>query len=344
MRKTLNRYDGTHQGFTLVELLVVIAIIGVLVALLLPAVQAAREAARRMQCKNNLKQIGLAAMVHEESHGFFPTAGWNWKWVGDPDRGFGKKQPGGWAYSVLPYVEQRNLHQLGSGADSLTNPAEDRAAGKLLAESVIAGFNCPSRRAPGLRPPIQAASGGLSNLVNMDASFEVMRSDYAINGGSNPITDFETPRSADEVEDFTGLRDESRYTGIGFPTSEVELRMIVDGTTNTFLIGEKSIQPQLYETADPPGDNLPMYVGFDRDTVRAVASSPNHDNFPDNMLMPQRDRENLQTATRFGSAHSAGLLMAYCDGSVQLVSYEIDPAVYLNSGERADSRILEEAP
>src|SRR3954451_22400540 len=95
------------SGFTLVELLVVIAIIGVLVALLLPAVQAARESARRMQCQNNLKQFGLAFQTHNDTNGFLPTDGFGYGWVGDPDLGFGIDQPGGWTFNILPYCEQK---------------------------------------------------------------------------------------------------------------------------------------------------------------------------------------------------------------------------------------------
>ena len=133
--------SSTRNAFTLVELLVVIAIIGVLIAMLLPAVQAAREAARRMQCSNNLKQLALGSLQIEAAHGCLPSGGWGWVWIGDPERGFGKDQPGGWAYTILPYIEQQDVFDLGKGADT------DRVAimqGRL--QIPITTFICPSRR------------------------------------------------------------------------------------------------------------------------------------------------------------------------------------------------------
>jgi len=182
--KTMRRTRHTTTGaFTLVELLVVIAIIGVLVALLLPAVQAARESARRMQCTNHLKQMGLGALNLESTHEILPGSGWGPWTTGDPLRGVGRSQPGSWIYQLLPYVEQPAIYELpGSdgGADIITK-AQLTAASSLL-RSPIAMFNCPSRREASLYPwdPNVPSAFYEKNALHTDES---AHSDYAANAG-----------------------------------------------------------------------------------------------------------------------------------------------------------------
>jgi prepilin-type N-terminal cleavage/methylation domain-containing protein len=131
-----------RRGLTLVELLVVMTIIGILIALILPAVQAAREAARSTQCKNNLRQIGLAAQSHLQAYKFSPTGGWGYHWVGDPDRGFGQTQPGGWAYNILPFIDEKAIRAIGKGSSG----AAKQEALKALIATPAPFFSCPSRR------------------------------------------------------------------------------------------------------------------------------------------------------------------------------------------------------
>ena len=129
-------------GFTLVELLVVITIIGILISLLMPAVQSAREAARKTQCLNNVKQLALGCLSHEHNFTFLPNCGWVWYWAGDPDRGAAMKQPGGWIYNILPFIEQRGLHDMGAGLPMSQKSAQLSAAAQIPLAVLI----CPTRR------------------------------------------------------------------------------------------------------------------------------------------------------------------------------------------------------
>ena len=107
----MKRSRPMPHGFTLVELLIVITIIGVLVALLMPAIDSARESGRRAQCMNNIKQMSLGCLGHESKYNFLPTGGWGYMWCGDPDRGFNKRQPGGAVqYSPLHRSERPARH------------------------------------------------------------------------------------------------------------------------------------------------------------------------------------------------------------------------------------------
>ena len=143
-----------YAAFTLVELLVVITILGVLMSLLLPAVNTVRESMRRTQCKDNLAQIGSAALQHLAAQGHFPSSGWGYMWTGDPDRGFGARQPGGWLYNCLPYMGMDMIHDVGKGVKDLgpsgsTNPTQNKyfalveaKEGKVLV--LVSGWCCRS--------------------------------------------------------------------------------------------------------------------------------------------------------------------------------------------------------
>ncbi len=168
-------HSARGRAFTLVELLVVIAIIGILIALLLPAIQSAREAARRNECKNNLKQMGLAAQNHVDAIKSFPTGGWGWHWPGDPDRGYKNDQPGGWMYNILPWIEEAQLRNRGKG---LSGTAKQDAIRDVIQTRSSIIF---ARR--GARHKLSRLPHG-TNYELATRPTEVARNDYAACGGS----------------------------------------------------------------------------------------------------------------------------------------------------------------
>ncbi len=328
-------------AFTLVELLVVITIISILMGLLLPAVQAAREAARRIQCGNHVKQLALAAMSHESSQQFFPTGGWNQAWLGHPDRGFGKSQPGGWIYNILPYIEQQSLRDLGAGGSDMS--IEDANVKRL--GTPISILNCPSRRPAVL---FQFSYGIKFKLTNDAQIASVARSDYAMNAGDYAQwhkvlpTDF----SDADMKKNSNWDDMSRQTGISHQRSQVTLADIRDGASNTFLIGEKYANRDHYTDGKNGGDKNTMYCGGDNDLLRWTGykgSVTDSSGTVNNLPVQDRSTPTLEgnEVQWFGSVHAGGFNMSFCDGSIHAISYSIDGEVYRRLGNRKDGQPID---
>jgi len=327
------------KGITLVELLIVIAIIGLLLQLLLPATQMARESARRTHCQNNLHQIGLATLLHEEATGRFPTGGWSKFWIGDPDRGNDRKQPGGWIYNLLPYIEQQPLHDLGAGE---TEEGKKLAATKLM-QTAVPVFNCPSRRLSRLYP-FTAVPG-----VNFDSVEKAAKTDYAGNAGEiYPIQYYDGgPTSLEEADSgaYDGWDHTSEHTGVIFQISEVRMAEITDGTHQTYLVGEKFLDSRVYKTGSVPADDSTMYVGYDTENLRLSGNSDTvflklmHDNsYLETEVQPgDKKPDNF----RFGSIHPSGCNFVFCDGSVRQISFSIDPEINRRHANRQDGEIIE---
>jgi len=303
---------------------VVIGIIGLLVALIIPAVQAAREAGRRTTCLNQLKQLSTAVLLHEEAHGHFPTGGWDWSWVGDPDFGFGAQQPGGWVYNSLPYMEQNDLHQLGIG---MRYPEEKQAHAQRIT-SFVDGLLCPSRRSTKFYPVVGPPANG--QIINAGPYDVTSRIDYAINAGD--VDDVECEAEfIDRGESFTdpvrGYRrcsDTGKFDGISFQQSMVRAGQVTAGLSKTYLLGEKYLAIDQYETGTDAGDNESPYTGVNVDHTRGTSREIGL--FPDTLGIPNK--------FVFGSAHRVGFHMTMCDGSAELVSFDVDPAVHATRGSR----------
>lgn len=308
------------------ELLVVIAIIGMLVGLLLPAVQQAREAARQMQCNNHLKQLGLATLNFEVMHRHYPSGGWWYCWTGDPDAGMSKKQMGGWAYSLLPYLEQNALFQLGADGDPGTETSQQKAGAKERAQIPLPIWYCPSRRGVKLYEKT-------GTPLNCDSIYTLgaCKTDYAANMGNAQAFD-RAYRDTYKNCIAMGLPDNnSNSKGMIFTFSEITMEMVYDGTSNTILLGEKYMDPDTYHTNTSESDSKCVYTGSDWCVLRAVAT----------WAKPFQDRSQyMPGSSNMGSVHAGSTGVVLGDGSVQRISYSIDTTPWANLGARNDGGIV----
>jgi prepilin-type N-terminal cleavage/methylation domain-containing protein len=282
-----------NRAFTLIELLVVIAILGVLIGLLLPAVQKVREAAARMQCQNNLKQLSLAFHSHHDQYLFFPTGGWDWSTPPTYVNGtpaVGADQQAGWGFQILPFIEQTNVWK---GGQATTD--NDRALVAIAA--LLKVFFCPSRRLP------QTVSYSYPGyLGGVTATHGLC--DYAASNIDN--------------------------TGVVRQYKPTRFADILDGTSNTLLLGDKRLNLTNLGQAQAD-DNEGYTCGWNEDTMRLTSERPSPDFFGD---------PSLYGGKQFGSSHTGLFCVALADGSVRSVSYSISQAAFKALGDVADGQVI----
>jgi prepilin-type N-terminal cleavage/methylation domain-containing protein/prepilin-type processing-associated H-X9-DG protein len=362
------RADCRRRGFTLVELLVVIAIIGILVALLLPAVQAAREAARRTQCTNNIKQMMLAMHNHESAKKCFPSGGIapyatieNYLTDSKTNPGNPQGAPLGpdkqglsWAYQILPYLEESATYDI-KRADTLN-------------AIIISAYHCPSKRGPtrsslgaelmdyaAAVPSRPHSKVGPTNpnyvYVNDDPTWGTtgcaIKEFWGVVGGDMR---FEQPdiqnRAANLLTSksyvgYMGVIVRSDYCASCTPDKanvgwykRIGFQQITDGASNTMVVGEKRLRPSEYSTDPPPWhDDWGWKEGWDPDTLRSTIC----------LYGPDAEISMGESfGYNFGSAHPGGMNAGFADGSVHSINYDIDRELFNRLGLRADGEGGEE--
>lgn len=329
--------EKRRAGFTLVELLVVIAIIGILIALLLPALQVAREAARRTQCTNGIKQMVLAIHNFESSNKKFPQGGtdpWPPVWyipnVGEYKQQFYPNSPVppdapkilgmSWAYAILPFIEQLGLSKL---------PNEDQ-----MSQVSVPFYFCPTRRAPSAQQgrylmdyacatPTKT-QGTRSGPETLQLENDAARGAFWGNIGSNYWDHTIGPR--DKARVFNGI---ITRTWIAQPCTFAKIK---DGASNTLLLSEKRLIRSLYSAGDWH-DDRGWTDGWDPDVMRSTGFAPRTD-----PATSQEQPTDEFLGFRFGSAHTSGINAAFGDGRVTHITYSVDPTVFALMGDRRDQK------
>jgi prepilin-type N-terminal cleavage/methylation domain-containing protein len=295
------------RAFTLVELLVVIAIIGILVALLLPAVQAAREAGRRTQCANNLKQMGLALHNHADTYRFMPTGGavpWaNITTTGSGLPHVGAQQDVGWCYQILPFIEQKNLWELANTGVVRTKRVEY--------------YHCPSRRLKAF------GSGGVNALNDYAAATPTENMNMGSTG--------ESPDASFWQGNIWGVP-AAKWSGVIIrkpgQTQPISFSGIVDGTANVFVISEKRINRVNVDQGDWH-DDCGWSDGWDPDIMRSTATKP------------APDQNGGVSGYEFGASHPGIIQAVFADGSVRTIGYTVDINVFNRIGHRMDGNTVD---
>lgn len=288
------------HGFTLIELLVVIAIIAILVSLLLPAVQQAREAARRTQCKNNLKQIGLALHNYHDIYNTFP--------IGAQDAG-SNEEMWGWSASILPQIEQQNLaEQMGMGNRRLREVLADANLRPIL-QTPLAAFVCPSDPSGELMDGGRLNGGSGRNMRGnggAPANFRVAKSNYIGSCGYNDVS----------------RRNSNGKRGVFQVGDNYKMRDITDGTSNTIAVGERTT---FCASGAWCGNRNPRGGG-----PQGADYTLGRTSIPINL----KDNRNHWCTEGFDSAHTGGAQFLLCDGSVHFLSENIDYNLHRNATDR----------
>ncbi|NOX54734.1 MAG: DUF1559 domain-containing protein [Planctomycetes bacterium] len=321
-RNFLGRQDRPAYGFTLIELLVVIAIISVLVALLLPAVQMAREAARKTGCRNNLKQLGLALHNYYDAYGTFPP-GYVARQIAPGDPATNETGPGfGWGTLTLSFLDQGPLQ------NRIDFAGDSRDASNLDAgQTVLAVFRCPTDPAAD-----RFTVSGTSN------SFMLATANYVGILGYGSAT----RHAGRPVE-----------PGIFFRNSSVKMRDITDGTSNTICVGERAHRHDFVPTQPPvdassswyaaiPGISRPSGMGMMTEAGSSlVLGHVGQPAMPPMMPRPMHHPPGTTNhIVNFSSMHSGGIFFLACDGSVRFLSKHVDYSVFRGLGVRNDGQPL----
>jgi prepilin-type N-terminal cleavage/methylation domain-containing protein/prepilin-type processing-associated H-X9-DG protein len=344
MNAILDRRSGRDGGFTLVELLVVIAIIGVLVALLLPAVQAAREAARRSQCQNNLKQIGLGVLNYESAQRLLPYSN---KLLNMYD-GNNTKLSDGWTRLIMPYIENAQLRQLFlpkvNGVDVLITAPEAKA----FRETKVEVYSCPSDLPFEIEVPGGGPAGG--------AGAAFMPGSYKCNAGrGNGFATWYLHEVLPPLGTQAGIHEGWRgpmHVILGpdaiQPTTMMKLEQekiknISDGTTKTLLAGEGAniFTPRRafwayswgnYMAGQPTPQDRTLWGDHERCT--GIAPYPVLEN--GDQWATYAGQSNRACHSGWHSFHSGGMNGVYCDGSVRFINFDMDLNAFAVMGSIAD--------